>query len=200
MSEPVEAPDETAAIPRPDWDDAYLDRVADRLVTNYDLERDHREGGERFDLFGRLYMESQKQFLHPSVNFANHHQQEYLYARRTDGVSVAEIDRLVDLADDLAAKYVEADEEHYGTDFTFVLVVPEVPEDVRERVASLNERTLIKYGYHGHYEVNVAVVAPEAEEAVRSHGADVAQAFVLWERLPDPAPGLLKRLLGRIRG
>lgn len=200
MSESGDHDGQAPPAPRPEWDDEYLDRVADRLVTNYDLERDHREGSESFDLFGRLHMESQKQFIHPSVNFANHHQQEYLYARRVDAVTVAGIDRLVSLADELADRHIEADEEHYGTDFTFVLVVPEIPEAVCTHVAGLQERTLLKYGYYGHYEVNVAVVAPDAEDAVRSEGAAVAQAFVLWERLPAPTPGLLKRILGRIRG
>ncbi|MBV0923695.1 hypothetical protein KTS45_05720 [Halomicroarcula limicola] len=178
----------------PTWDDDYLQRVADRLQYNYDLERDYAADGERFDLYGRLFVESQKQFLHRSINWANYETSEHLFARRADGVSTADLDALVALGHDLADEWIDASEEHHGTEFTFVLVVPDVPEDVRSHVSGFRDRTLLKYGYYGSYEVNLAVVAPEREDAVASSEADVAAAFELWRDLDAEPSGLLGRL------
>ena len=186
----------------PDWEDEYLDRVSDRLMFNYDLERDGIVRGERFDLFGEMRIESEKQFFHPALSYANHQSREFLFARRVAGATRAELERLVELGHELAAdsEWVDADEEHYGTDFTFVLVAGSIPEDVRAFVADFSDRTLLKFGYYGHYEVNLAVVSPGEEDAVASEGADVARAFTLWSDVdPTARRGVVARLLDRLR-
>ncbi|AFK20630.1 hypothetical protein E6P09_02765 [Haloferax mediterranei ATCC 33500] len=188
-------------VDRPEWDDEYFDRVAGRLMFNYDLERDYTVYGERFDLFGSMRMESQKQFIHQSINYANHHAKEYMFARRVDTATVPELERIVELGHTLADEWIEPDEEHFGTDFTFVLVADEVPETVREFVSGFSDRTLIKFGYYGHYEVNVAVVAPDDEDAIASQNADSVAAFTLWTDVsPVASGGLLQRLVERFRG
>ena len=180
----------------PDWDDEYLDRVSGNLMHSYDLERDHAAGGERFELYGELRITSQKQFLHPALSYAQHDAREHLFVRR-DRPTVREFERLVDLGHDLADDWIEADEEHFSTDFTFVLV-GEYGDDVRSFVEGFRDRTLLKYGYYGHYEVNVAAVDPERERAVGSENVDVVDAFVLWGR--DEERDGKTGVLGRLRG
>lgn len=188
--DPASGPD--AAVP--EWDDEYLDRVADRLQFNYDLARDCRIGGESFTLYGRLEMDSHKQFLHPAISYGHQHSTEHLFARRAESVRVEEIDRLAALAHDLADRWIDADEEHFSTEFVFALVVPEIPAAVRERVEGHADRTMLKYGYHGHYETGFVVAAPDREELAES-GVGVADAFRLWED-----GGEEKGVLARLRG
>ncbi|MFC7044026.1 hypothetical protein ACFQH6_00110 [Halobacteriaceae archaeon GCM10025711] len=190
-------PVDPAAVP--DWEDEYLDRVSDRLMFNYDLERDYRAAGERFDMYGEFRIENKKQFLHESINWANHEAREHVFVRRTDHVSVADLERLVDLGHTVADDWIEANEEHYGTDFTFVVVASEIPDDVRSFVSTFADRTLIKYGYYGQYEIHLAVVAPDREDAVQSKNTDIGNAFALWGDVPDlDGGGLLTRLIRRI--
>ena len=186
----------TGEVPEevPVWDDGYFERVGARLMYNYDLERDRTVGGERFDLYGEMEVHTQKHFLHPALSYAEHEAAEHLFAARRDGVRVADLERYVDLGHDLAEEWIEADEEHYGTDFSFVLVVPEIPEAVRSFVSGFKDRTMITYGYHGHYEVNLVVVAPEAEEIVASRSTDLDRAFAVWSSPEQESPGLLERL------
>ncbi|WP_254761420.1 hypothetical protein [Natrinema marinum] len=181
----------------PDWDDEYLDRVSDRLMYNYDLEKDHRTGGERWDLYGEMRVRSQKQFFHPALSYADHEAEEYLFARRETRPTVAELERLVDLGHDLADERVVPDEEHFGTDFTFVLVADELSDEVREFVSGFRDRTLLKFGYHGHYEVNLVVVVPDAEDHVASEAADAAEAFTLWDDVTTPDEGFFSRIAKR---
>ncbi|WP_254766227.1 hypothetical protein [Salinilacihabitans rarus] len=185
-------PELAAAIP--ELDDEYLDRVSGRLVHSYDLETDVRVRGERFDLAGELRVESSKHLFHPSVTYANHHMREYLYADRRDRVSVADLERLVDLGHDLADERVEPSEEHKATEFTFVVVAPSIPEAVRSFVEGFKERTLLRYGFHGHYEIHLCVVAPEREACVSSRRTEVDAAFALWEPIEEER-GLLGRVL-----
>ncbi|KAA9399509.1 hypothetical protein Har1130_00190 [Haloarcula sp. CBA1130] len=182
----------------PHWtDDPYFDRVSDRLMYNYTLERDHRLRGERWDLYGEMRVLNQKQFFHPALSYGDHESEEYLYARRVDRPTVGELKRLVELGHDLADERVTANEEHYRTDFTFVLIADELPEEVRSFVEGQRERTLLKYGYYGHYEVNLGVIAPDEQEAVAGEAADVVEAFVLWEDVTTPSEGVLSRLAKR---
>jgi hypothetical protein len=165
----------------PEWDDDYLDRVGDRLLYSYDLERDRRVDGERFGLYGRLDVENRKQFLHPAITYGHHEVTEHLFVRRESDVSVADLEALASLGDRLGESWVEPDERHYATEFVFGLVAPAIPEAVREHVAGFESRTLLRYGYDGHYAVRLFVVAPEAEALVAGPGVDVATAFRLWE-------------------
>ena len=183
----------------PDWDDEYVDRVADRLVFNYDLERDVTTRGERFGLYGRMMIESQKHFFHPALSYANHGSAEHLFCRRTNRAAVTECERLVALGHDLANERIDADEEHYSTDFTFVLVTSAVPDDVQEFVSGFRDRTLLKYGYYGHYEINLVVAAPQEKEIVASREAHVEEAFRLWDPIKKEKPGLLDLIARRLQ-
>ncbi len=182
----------------PDWvDDPYLDRVSDRLMYNYTLERDHRLRGRTWDLYGEMRVLNQKQFFHPALSYADHESEEYLYARRVDRPTVRELEELVKLGHDLADERVNGNEEHYRTDFTFVLVADELPDDVRDFVDGQRERTLLKYGYYGHYEVNLGVVVPDTREMVAGEAADVMAAFRLWEDVSEADEGFLSRFAKR---
>lgn len=183
----------------PEWDDPYLDRVANRIALNYDLERGFRVDNERFDLYGELSVRNQKQFLHPSISFAHHDSTEHLFARRAETVRTTALDRLVELGHELAEEWIAPSDEHFSTDFTFVLVADGFDDAVREYVSGFSDRTLLKFGYHGHYEINLVVVCPEEEELVASENADVAAAFSLWKSIEPEKPGLLARLASRLR-
>ncbi|UPW01731.1 hypothetical protein M0R88_06415 [Halorussus gelatinilyticus] len=189
-----------AAVPDdvPEWDDEYLDRVSDRLMFSFDLERKFDVRGRTFEMYGEMRIESQKQLFHAALNYGNHEKREHLFVRRADDVSRADLESLVGLGHDLADEWIDADERHFGTDFTFVVVAPELPDDVRSFVSGFRDRTLLKFGYYGDYEVNLVVVAPDEEEAVESEEAEVAAAFRLWESLDevDESKGLLDRLFG----
>ncbi len=195
-----EGPTDTSeTADRPVWDDDYLDRVAGRLASNYDLERDYRVAGERFPLYGRMEIHSEKHFFHPALSFAHHESHEHLFARRADRVDPATVEHLVTLGHDLADEWIDADEEHYSTEFTFVLVTGRISGDVRDRVAGLDERTLLKYGFNGHYDVNVVVVAPTREEIVANEAADVTEAFAVWDEIEREEPGLLGLIARRFQ-
>lgn len=186
---------------RPDWDDdPYLDRVAERLMYNFDLEKDVSAGGERFDLGGELRIEREKHFLHPSLNYANHESREYLYARRDESVTVSELERLAEAGSDLAEDRFEVHDEHFSTDVTFAVIVPDVPSDVADYVEAFSGRTLVRWGFGGHYEINLVVAAPEAETLVASENADVGRAFRTWEPIePVENSGLLRRIARKLR-
>ena len=202
-SDPSTPPTRTGV---PDWDDEYIDRVADRLMHSYDLARDSDVRGEVFDLYGEMRIERQKQFFHPSINYANHDSEEYLFARRTTRVRRTDLDSIIDLGHALADEWIETDETHFSTDFTFVLIAPEITDEVREFVAGFRDRTLLKLGMRGHYEVNLVVVAPDKQEAkqeqepdiVKSKNADVGAAFALWGEPEPESRGLLDRFVRRL--
>jgi hypothetical protein len=183
----------------PDWDDEYVDRVSDRVMFNYDLEKDVAVQGEPFTLKGELRMESHKQFIHPSITYGHQHAYEHLFLTERGPIRVSDLERFVDLGHALADEWVDADEEHYATDFTFVAVTDDIPDDVREYVASFEDRTLLKYGYHGHYEIHLAVVDPGSEDLVVSRNADVTDAVRTWEPI-ESSSGLVSRLKRRLFG
>jgi hypothetical protein len=194
------APEELPAEIRenvPDYDDEYFDRVSDRLMYSYDLDRDVTVDAEHFDLYAEMRMRNQKQFLHPALSYADHDMMEYLFARRTPAPTVDELKRLVAFAHDVADERVEGDEQHFGTDITIVLVADRIADDVAAFVDGFRDRTLLKFGYYGHYEVNLVVVAPDDERLVASEAADVADAFRLWEPVEPPAEGFFSRFAKR---
>ncbi|WP_199268424.1 hypothetical protein [Halomarina oriensis] len=178
---------------RPEWDDEFLDRVADSLQFNYDLQRDERVAGRRFALYGRLEMDSHKQFFHPAISFGHQFSYEHLYVDRLPRPTVADLDSLVEVGHELAAD-IDHDEEHYATEFVFVVLAEELTDDVAARVRSHDDRTMLKYGYHGHYEVDLVVVVPDDQRVVDS-GSPIADAFRLWNTGQESS-GLLGRLKG----
>ncbi len=181
----------------PDWEDEYFDRVSDRLMYSYDLEKGYQYNGERWDLYGQMRVVNQKQFFHPALSYADHEAEEYLFARREPRPTVAELEALVSLGHEIADERIIADEEHFGTDITFVLVADELPAAVEEYVEGFRDRTLLKFGYYGHYDVNLIVVVPDQQRAVASEAADAIEAFSLWERVSEPAEGFFSRVAKR---
>ena len=181
----------------PDYDDEYLDRVSDRLMYSYDLDADVVVDGERFDLTAEMRMRNQKQFLHPALSYADHDVMEHLFARRVANPTVGELERLVAFAHGVADERVEGNEQHYGTDITVVLVADRISEPVAEFVEGFRDRTLLKFGYYGHYEVNLVVVAPDEERLVASEAASSAEALRLWEPVEKPDDGIFSKFAKR---
>jgi hypothetical protein len=181
----------------PEWDNEYLDRVAGRLLYNYDLQKDSRLRGEQWDLYGEMRVKNQKQFFHPALSYGDHESEEYLFARRSAEPTVDELRQLVEFGHELADERITADEEHYGTDITFILISAAIPDAVVDFVDGFRDRTLLKFGYYGHYDVNLVVVDPDAEQCVASEAADVAAAFRLWDDVSTPDEGLLSRFAKR---
>ncbi len=170
----------------PTWSDEYLDRVSDRLLHNYDLEKDIVVNGESFDMGGEMRIESQKHFLHSSLNYANHEAREYFYSRRQDDIDVADLESLVSKGHDIAEKRVEHTDQHFSTDITFVIVVPTYDDAVAEFVDSFADRNLLSFGFHGHFEINLVVAAPAERRLVHSKNVDMWKAFQTWEPIPSP--------------
>lgn len=185
----------------PEWDDEYLDRVSDRLMFNYDLEKDYRAADEPFDLYGEMEMHHEKHFFHPALAFGHHDNYEYVFARRDRRLDVAAFERLAELGHQLADEWIDADEEHYSTDFVFALVADGdgIPEAVREHVAGFKDRTMLNHGYYGHYEIHLLAVDPAREEIVSSRGAHVEEAFRLWERIEEKEPSWWELLTRRLQ-
>jgi len=183
----------------PDWEGEFFDRVSDRLMFNYDLEKDYVTRGESFDLYGEMRIESQKHLFTRHLKYAEHGSTEHLFARRQPSVTVDDLERLVDLGHALFEEWVTPSEEHYSTDFTFAVVALHLSEDVRSFVSGFKDRTLLRYGFNGHYEINLLVATPEAEDVVASASADVGQAFAVWESIERKQPGLLDLIIRRLQ-
>ncbi len=188
MSDPYERLEPAEEPNLPEWEDRYLSEVSERLLFNYDLEKDVRAGGETFTLYGRMRMLNKKHFLHPSLTFAEHESFEHVYTRRQNSVEVADLERLIDLGHDMAETEIDPDPEHFSTEFVFVVVTDEIAPEVHEFVDGFKERTMLKYGYNGHYEIHLVVVSPDHEEIVSSRDAHVEQAFRLWTPIEKEEP------------
>ena len=179
----------------PRWNDDYFDRVALRLTHHYDLERDFDVDGNRFPMYGRLHVLHERHVIHQSVTFAEHRAEEHVFVDEITTPTVGDLERLSALGERLADEWIDADEDHYSTDFSFVVVARNLADDVATFVEGYSNRTLLKYGYYGHTEVNLVVVVPDEETSVASATADVEQAFRVWEPIVKTEPGRIGRFL-----
>ena len=184
----------------PEWDDTYLDRVSDRLLFNYDLTQNKQVNGETFNMYAEMRLESHKHFFHPALDYANHETHEHVFVTQIDRPHVETVERFITLGHDLSddSTWLDPDEEHFGTEFTFVVIAETVPESVESFVSSFRDRNLLKFGYYGHYEIHLIVVAPDRQEAVASEQADTVQAFTLWQDVTDEQSGLISRIRGML--
>ncbi len=169
----------------PDWEDEFVDRVSDRLMFNYDLEKDRTVEGRTFTLYGEMQVHHEKHFLHPALSFAHHDTFEHLFVRNDGAVTREEVEAAVAFGHDLADEWIEGDEEHYATEFTFAFVVDRIPDDIRDFVSGFRDRTLLKKGFHGHYEIHLVVVDPDREDIVASTEASLDEAFRVWEPIEE---------------
>jgi len=183
----------------PDWDDQYVDRVSDRLIFNYDLEKDRAIEGRTFSLYGEMQVHHEKHFLHPALSFAHHDTFEHLFVRELDAATVDRVESLVGLGHDLADEWIDADEEHYATEFTFALLVDGIPDAVRSFVSGFRERTMLKRGYYGHYEIHLIAIDPDREDLVASKKASLDEAFRVWEPLEEEEISWLDLLRRRLQ-
>ncbi len=187
--------------PRPTWEDPYLEEVANRLMFSYDLEREFEVDDRTYEMYGIMQVESRTHIFHPLLNYGNHFSYDHLFVSTRSTVEVTDLEAHIELGHELADRWIATDEEHYNTDFTFVFLVSSITDEVTDFVESFELRKLLKLGYHGHYEINLVVVAPEREEIVASQNADVHRAFSTWKDVENvDRPGFIGRVLQSIRG
>ncbi len=185
----------------PELTDPYVEAVGQRLVHNYDLEGDYTVNGERFDLYGYLEVHNQRQVLHPALSVGHHESREHVFLKRTETLSEADLDRMIELGHALAEEWITADEEHYSTEFIFVFVCSSLSDPVSNRIEELDERTLLKFGYHGHYDIHIAAVDPAQQHLVSNAAFNLTEAVRTWEPVGGTDSGLMPRVVRRlIRG
>lgn len=185
----------------PDWEDEYIDRVSDRLLSNFDMAKHSRVGNYEFDLYGRMLIKNQKEFFHPALRYAYHESTEHLFVQRRDYVSLADLEEFEAFAHALADDWIQHSEDHFETIFTFVVVAPAIPDDVRDFVSDYYERPLLKYGFNGHYQIKFVVVSPDDEDLVAGKDTDIWRAFQLWSNVDDGVPpGVFGRLKAKLLG
>ncbi len=182
------------ATTRPTWDDHYLDELAARLAHSYDLQKDRQINSRSFPLYGYLELHRQKQVLHPALSFAHHQLYEHVLVTTTDTISQQTVSDLVELGHTLADEWIDPGEEHYSTEFSFGVVTDHIPKAVTTAVSTIDERTMLKYGFNGHYDINIIVVAPEQEALIANDTADIAEAFRHWPPADASPGGLFDRL------
>ncbi len=175
---------------------AYLDRVLDRLRHSYDLTADRTVDGRTFDWYGLCRVEHQKSFLHPSISYGDHSSLDHLFVQQRDGVEQSDLTELAELAHSIASDWIAPSPTHYETSFTFAVLVPELSPEVDSFVSEFTDRTLLRYGLHGRYDVAFIVVAPSDTQIAASPRAEVARAFSFSE--PDP-PEKPTGLRGRLK-
>ena len=183
----------------PTLEDEYLQTISRRLVHNYDLEQDYRVRGESFALYGHMELHSQKHVLHSALSIAHHEAHEHVFLQRSKTLSQRAIDDAIELGHDLAEAWIDPNEEHYSTEFIFGFVVPEIPTDLASTVRDIDERTLLKFGYNGHYDIGIVLVAPETKQIVASESVDIVDALRTWEPIEQNNTGWLGRLARRLR-
>jgi len=151
-------------------------------------------------MYAEMRLESHKHFFHPALDYANHETHEHVFVTQIDRPHVETVERFITLGHDLSddSTWLDPDEEHFGTEFTFVVIAETVPESVESFVSSFRDRNLLKFGYYGHYEIHLIVVAPDRQEAVASEQADTIQAFTLWQDVTDEQSGLISRIRGML--
>lgn len=182
----------------PVWQENYLDAVGVRLMHYYSLEKDVRIDGQHFELFGEMNVLHERHAFHPALSFAHHKADEYVFATRIDHPDVQDFKRFISLGEQLATEWIDRDENHYSTDFSFAVACSEISDSVRSFVSSYKNRNLLKFGYFGHYEINLIVIDSARKESVASRNADVEQAFRVWEPIIPEEPTRLDRFLNWI--
>lgn len=182
----------------PELTDPYLETVGQRLVHNYDLESDYTVNGEQFDLYGYLEVHNKRQVLHPALSVGHHEAREHVFLKRTETLSEADLDRVIELGHALAEEWITADEEHYSTEFIFAFVTTSLAAPVSNRIEELDERTLLKFGYHGHYDIHIAAVDPTQQHLVSNAAFDLTEALRTWDPVSGTDPGLVTRLVRRL--
>ncbi|WP_330630960.1 hypothetical protein [Halocatena halophila] len=176
--------------------EAYLERVLDRLRHSYDLTADRTVDGRTFDWYGHCRIEHQKSFLHPSISYGDHASLDHLFVQRRDGVEQSDLTEFAEVAHSIASDWIDPSPTHYETSFTFAVLVPELSPTVESFVSEFTDRTLLRYGLHGRYDVAFVVAAPSDQQMAASPEAEVARAFSFTELDPPEKPSGLR---GRLR-
>lgn len=182
----------------PEWERDYLNRLAGRIVHSYDLEKNKHIRGFDFTLYASFEAQRHKQLFHPAISYAEHNLYEYLFVNEYDTVTIETVDQLIDLGHELADDWIDADDDHYATEFSFGLIVPSIPDDIRQYVSRIDERTMLRYGFDGHYDIHIIVVAPEEQSIVATDRAEIQAAFIEWDT-QSRSTGIFSSLLDQLR-
>lgn len=141
----------------------YIEELEKKLVNNFDLCRDYKVNGEKYDLFAKYHLRSEKYFFSKSAKIYGMENNEYILIKTFTSFDKDDFDLYKNRIIKAIDKLVEAHVEHMSSIVTAVIVVEEgeekITNDVIERISSFKHHKGFSFGFKGWVDIRMLLVS-----------------------------------------
>lgn len=141
----------------------YIEELEKKLVYNFDLCRDYKVNGEKYDLFAKYHLRSEKYFFSKSAKIYGIENNEYILIKTFTSFDKDDFDLYKNRIIKAIDKLVEAHGEHMSSIVTAVIVVEEfqdrIKKDVLERISSFKYHKSFSFGLRGWVDIRILLVS-----------------------------------------
>lgn len=141
----------------------YLENLENKLRTSFDICRDHTIKEQKFDLYGRFYMTTERYLLTKKAKIFGIENNEHILVRKVDLLNRSSFDEfkenIVSLIDDI----VDPHPEHMSSIVTGVIVVDKsiesIDKDIFDDIGNYKFHKGFSFGLRGWVDVRLLIVS-----------------------------------------
>lgn len=141
----------------------YIEELEKKLVNNFDLCRDYKVNGEKYDLFAKYHLRSEKYFFSKSAKIYGIENNEYILIKTFTSFDKDDFDLYKNRIIKAIDKLVEAHVEHMSSIVTAIILFEEGEEeittDVIERISSFKYHKGFSFGFKGWVDIRMLLVS-----------------------------------------
>lgn len=123
---------------------SYIEELENKLMRNFDLNRDYKIDDEEYDLFARYYLRSEKYFLTKSAKIYGMESNEYILVKKYSYLDNRRFDAFTNKMIDSIDKLVEPHEEHMASIITGVILIDKLQDEIDDILL----KKISKFKYH----------------------------------------------------
>lgn len=141
----------------------YLENLENKLRNSFDLYRNHTINNQKYDLYGRFYMTTERYLLTKKAKIFGIENNEHILIKKADALNRSIFTEfkndVVNIIDDIVIPHPE----HMSSIVTYVLVIDEginsIDPEISDAVNSFKYHRGFSFGLRGWVDVRILIVS-----------------------------------------
>lgn len=160
----------------------YLENLENKLRSSFDLYRDHMVNENKFDLYGRFYMMTERYLLIKKAKIYGMENNEHILVNKIDNLDASKLRGFIDCIKGSIDHIVDPHPEHMSSILTGVLVIDEsiktLSDEIVDDVLNFKFHKGFSFGLRGWVDVRLLIVSLEDGIVISNKkGREVEQVY-----------------------
>ena len=166
----------------------YIEELEKKLIRSFDIYRNYEMGDDKFHLYARYHMRSEKYFLVKSAKIYGLESNEYILVKMMENLDNRDLEIFKNSMINSIDELVELNDDHMSSVITGVLLtdksLDEIDDDVLKKISRFKYHKGFSFGFKGWVDIRLLLVSlKDGSNIANKKGEGVSEIYSIKKLL-----------------